>query len=246
MNPCGQPSPTALPHASRRQERQLGDAARTVHTAVSADALDHDRAAGWITSRAPLKAGWLALLMVLVALPASVSADVALHLSERARVTTTAVASALPSKTLTTAGTSSPGRLQARRITKVFVTPDQEVLDLSVIGDDGHVEVLQVTPSHPFHVAEGRVRPAGGPEDGEHIGTGDGRSLVVVGKVPHATRETVYNLEVEGLHTYFVGEHCAWVHNECTDIVPWRPENPNAKPYKPGTWYWKEDMPGHA
>jgi hypothetical protein len=32
-------------------------------------------------------------------------------------------------------------------------------------------------------------------------------------------RETVYNFEVEGFHTYFVGEVGVWVHNTCWDDV---------------------------
>ena len=30
---------------------------------------------------------------------------------------------------------------------------------------------------------------------------------------------TVYNLEVENTHTYFVGEHGIWAHNTCEDTI---------------------------
>jgi Pretoxin HINT domain len=47
----------------------------------------------------------------------------------------------------------------------------------------------------------------------------------VEGTVEHLTRGyqpkrcTVYNIEVEDYHTYFVTEHGLWVHNTCTDLL---------------------------
>ncbi|PJZ81227.1 hypothetical protein CH359_09110 [Leptospira meyeri] len=41
----------------------------------------------------------------------------------------------------------------------------------------------------------------------------DGQELVVTDIVIDERVETVYNFEVEGYHTYFVGEVGVWVHN---------------------------------
>ncbi|KAA3609493.1 MAG: hypothetical protein DWQ01_09170 [Planctomycetota bacterium] len=43
--------------------------------------------------------------------------------------------------------------------------------------------------------------------------TGEAR---LVSKETSASKETVYNLEVDGYHTYFVGDFGVWVHNDCT------------------------------
>jgi hypothetical protein len=149
------------------------------------------------------------------------------------------------------AAAARSNELAARNVVRTFVTPDREIVDVSVVGEDGTGEMLHATPQHPFHVAGIGWRAAGALASGDRIDTYDGRMLEVVAEATHATRETVYNLEVEGLHTYFVGVHRAWVHNSCDEtptgkeVVPWRPENPNAEPWQPKSWYWKE-MPGNV
>jgi hypothetical protein len=47
---------------------------------------------------------------------------------------------------------------------------------------------------------------------GDILATTSGQRLVVVDAAARAT-ETVYNFEVRGTHSYFVGETNAWVHN---------------------------------
>ncbi len=48
---------------------------------------------------------------------------------------------------------------------------------------------------------------------------------------------TVYNLEVEDYHTYFVGEHGIWVHNKNPELLKPLPE---AKfPSEPTNVYWE-------
>jgi hypothetical protein len=103
----------------------------------------------------------------------------------------------------------------ARRVARVFVTPDREIVDVSLTGGDGREETLHATPQHPFRVAGFGWRPASELASGDRVDTEDGHELTVVAQATHATRETVYNLEVEASHTYFVGEHLALVHNRC-------------------------------
>lgn len=47
------------------------------------------------------------------------------------------------------------------------------------------------------------------------IVTADGDQAVIVAAVATERREQTYNFEVEGFHTYFVGEAGLWVHNAC-------------------------------
>jgi hypothetical protein len=44
--------------------------------------------------------------------------------------------------------------------------------------------------------------------------------IKVSGSTWLSKRQTVYNLEVEDYHTYFVGESGAWVHNMCAMKAP--------------------------
>jgi hypothetical protein len=101
-----------------------------------------------------------------------------------------------------------------RPIAQTFVTPDQPLLAIALEDSRGEVETLEVTAPHPFQV-EGRGWVAASDlEPGDLvISSGDGR-LRVVGNSDAARTSTVYNFEVEELHTYFVGHGAAWVHNQ--------------------------------
>ena len=89
---------------------------------------------------------------------------------------------------------------------------------------DLHVgQVIGTTGEHPFWVAGKGWTPAGALVPGDELVTRAGRR-VAVERVADAGRvATVYNLEVEDDHTYFVG--CqewgfdVWVHNAEYDVV---------------------------
>ena len=101
-------------------------------------------------------------------------------------------------------------------VVRTFVTEDKEVLRLKLIReDDGRLEVLGTTAEHPFW-AEGKGWvPAGKLAPGDRVPSAHGGWLRVGSSTWTQERETVYNFEVEGTHTYFVGESGAWVHNTC-------------------------------
>jgi hypothetical protein len=95
------------------------------------------------------------------------------------------------------------------RVTKAFVRPEQTVVDVRLRGRD----TIRATPGHPFWTADRGWVLAGELAAGETVLSETGDGLIVDGVDPVATRETVYNLEIEGTHTYFVGPAEAWVHN---------------------------------
>jgi hypothetical protein len=101
-----------------------------------------------------------------------------------------------------------------RAIVTTFVIPDQALIRLSLRDDAGRIESLDVTPPHPFHVDGRGWVPAGRLEVGDRVHTRRG-AVRVVGAMPTGRARTVYNFEVEGTHTYFVGQGAAWVHNDC-------------------------------
>jgi RHS repeat-associated protein len=107
------------------------------------------------------------------------------------------------------------GETTTRPISQVFVTPDKEVLDLSFAHLDGTFETITATPGHPFWVegtgwVEARDLALGAP-----VQTAESGLATLSATLSREERTTVYNLEVEGTHTYFVGETKAWVHNAC-------------------------------
>jgi RHS repeat-associated protein len=107
------------------------------------------------------------------------------------------------------------GQVELRPVARTFVTPDSEVLEVTLESDDGMREPIRSTLEHPYWVDGKRWVPARELALGDTVWTnGDGRWRVAAVRTL-AERATVYNFEVEGDHSYFVGESGAWVHNAC-------------------------------
>lgn len=99
-------------------------------------------------------------------------------------------------------------------VTGTFKHTSAEVLDLQL---EGEKKPIGVTASHPFRSADQNAWiGAGKLKVGEHVVTRNGTTKVVSVKKRRG-KEAVYNLEVHGQHTYFVGTTGggAWVHNVC-------------------------------
>jgi hypothetical protein len=115
------------------------------------------------------------------------------------------------------------GRTEARRVTRTFVHHVDVVLTVRLEEVNGGLSAgcVTCTPDHPFHVRGVGFMAARLLKPGSIVDTGDGKGLKVAGVelVHQAGGYTVYNFEVEGDHTYFVGgaHDGVWVHNDCTD-----------------------------
>jgi hypothetical protein len=99
----------------------------------------------------------------------------------------------------------------ARQVTLTYqrVSP---ILNLHVGG-----RIIATTAEHPFYVDGEGWLAAAELRSGHKLISPDGRRIPVEGIVDSGRVETVYNLEVEECHTYFVGEveweFAVWVHN---------------------------------
>ncbi|MBC6448672.1 SpvB/TcaC N-terminal domain-containing protein [Actinokineospora xionganensis] len=104
---------------------------------------------------------------------------------------------------------------EARTVEHVFVH-DDTVIDLLVNG-----EVITTTEDHPFwSVTDRKFERADELESGELALAADGREVTVSGLQRDTAHEApAYNLMVEGIHTYHVGEHDLLVHNTCRKPV---------------------------
>lgn len=103
------------------------------------------------------------------------------------------------------------GERAARRVEHVWVH-DDTVLDLVVQG-----EVITTTEDHPFwSVTDQRFERADQLTNGELLLGASGRVIRVSGaRLPTARASLAFNLSVEGIHTYHVGEAAVLVHNSC-------------------------------
>jgi len=111
------------------------------------------------------------------------------------------------------------------RVVQRFITPDSHVIGVDIPIDVARNEVLRVTENHRFYVPDRGWVPAR-ELDGSRLVSIVPRGPPLAGASAIESwgeRTTVYNLEVEGLHTYFVGEAGVLVHNanepdkKCTD-----------------------------
>lgn len=103
------------------------------------------------------------------------------------------------------------GEQAAKPVEHVFVHEDT-VIDLKVDG-----ETITTTEDHPFwSVTEQKFQRADQLEPGETVLTATGQTLTTTGLNPDSTRWTVaYNLAVQDIHTYHVGQSQTLVHNMC-------------------------------
>jgi hypothetical protein len=138
------------------------------------------------------------------------------------------------------------GEIDLREVERVFVTPDTPILELKLESDKGEIEKLGTTAEHPFWVkAQGWVF-ASKLLPGDEIFTSNGGWLRVNTGTWLSERQTVYNFEVDEFHTYFVGKHKAWVHNN-----PCAHQGAHKKPIVIGenmkrVQQYADDIGGHA
>ncbi|MCP4347874.1 MAG: hypothetical protein GY795_20415 [Desulfobacterales bacterium] len=100
-----------------------------------------------------------------------------------------------------------------RRVTKISVTPEQPIFELTVEGENGSFEKLDTTGEHPFWLKNQGWTDAIDLLPGDEIFSSKGGWLRVAGATWLSEHQTVYNFKVEDFHSYFVGNLGAWVHN---------------------------------
>ncbi len=101
------------------------------------------------------------------------------------------------------------GRNVVSKVKQVFRRATNKIVQLSVAGG-----MLFATPEHPFMVNGGWVS-AGELSKGSMVQDFQGGAVVVNQATIKDTAALVYNFEVEGAHTYYVGDGVL-VHNKCS------------------------------
>jgi hypothetical protein len=110
------------------------------------------------------------------------------------------------------ASNPATGELALKPVVQTFVNETQELVHIRVNGEE-----IACTPEHPFY------SPVLGWTEAIQLRAGDilvlvNGEYVIVEQVQHEILETpivVYNLEVEGFHTYYVGKLGLLAHNMC-------------------------------
>lgn len=113
------------------------------------------------------------------------------------------------------------GERSARRIVRVVSFEDKPIWMVSYRDDIGNTETLRTTPNHPFWVDGLGWTAAEFLQPGHRLQLADGSGATVAAVADTGKRQSVFNFEVDGFHTYYVGELGVWVHNtNCAMIAP--------------------------
>ena len=104
------------------------------------------------------------------------------------------------------------GEQVLKRVSKVYVKETDHLIHIGTsTGED-----IETTENHPFYVEERGWVAASEVREGDQLHTEDGDVIIVTYNYDEWLKEPikVYNLEVEGLHTYHVTVDRVLVHNE--------------------------------
>ena len=105
------------------------------------------------------------------------------------------------------------GKIESHKVVQTFVNETDELTYISLSNG----EEIVTTPTHPFYAPAYGWTAAIDLRAGDILVTVNGERIVIE-QVKHELLEspiTVYNFEVEDLHTYFVGSCGVLVHNAC-------------------------------
>ena len=114
----------------------------------------------------------------------------------------------------------STGTLALETVLRRFVTPHETLLDVEFIYSNGSEEIVRATPTHRLWVVARGWVTMGELHPFDVVLLRNGGTAVVGGEQLETDFTTVYNIEVEHDHTYFVGNGGVYVHNGCKDGTP--------------------------
>jgi RHS repeat-associated protein len=111
------------------------------------------------------------------------------------------------------AGNEETGKSEYKPVLKVFVNPDRPIWEVTIADEKGAVDSHRVTADHPYWVKQVGWLPVAALAAGMSLSASGGEDLRIVDVHPTSVIETTYNMEVAGLHTFFVGRQQVLVHN---------------------------------
>jgi filamentous hemagglutinin len=107
-----------------------------------------------------------------------------------------------------------------RPVIATKVTAEQAIFEVVIKNQQGKEETIETTAEHPFWIKNFGWLKASLLQRGMILLDRNNEELTIVNQllIPNKV-ETVYNIEVDGFHTYHVGELGIWVHNaNCCEI----------------------------
>ena len=113
------------------------------------------------------------------------------------------------------------GETTLRRVIDTFMRRGAPIVAITITSAAGAGETFRTTEEHPFHVPNAGWVPADHLTPGDRVTSLDGQNATVAWISYTGERATVFNLEVEGLHDYYVGASGLLVHNTDDSCLTW-------------------------
>ncbi len=111
------------------------------------------------------------------------------------------------------------GTTVINKVSRIYATPNQQILELKFESEEGKSEIFRVTAEHPFMVVDRGWIPVSELNPEDIISSINDKVMIFKSLNNLIETQTVYNIEVEKQHSYFVGENGLLVHNACTGNV---------------------------
>ena len=105
------------------------------------------------------------------------------------------------------------GQTTLRRVIDTFMRRGAPIVAITITSAAGAGETFRTTEEHPFHVPNAVWVRADHLTPGDRVTSLGGEPATVAWISYTGERATVFNLEVEGLHEYYVGASGLLVHN---------------------------------
>jgi hypothetical protein len=105
------------------------------------------------------------------------------------------------------------GDLAMRHVVNTFVFQSKDIWHIQCVAGSGVIETIHATPNHPFWVRNTGWTRADLLKAGDVLELHDRCEAIVMEAVDTLVTDQVFNIEVDGFHTYYVGEVGVWVHN---------------------------------
>ncbi len=102
------------------------------------------------------------------------------------------------------------GELGYHAVTATVIHDDPAIVHLTVDGGE-----VQTTPEHPFYIEDRGWVYAGLLQASDRVREADGTPGTVQAVTVEQRTQAMYNLTVDGAHTFYVGEGQLLVHNAC-------------------------------
>jgi Pretoxin HINT domain len=135
-----------------------------------------------------------------------------------------------------------------RQITGVSKKSTKSVIDLAIEDNEGNESIICGTIEHPFFVPEKNdYVPMRDLKPGDKLRSDDGSIVTVKSGKSKSGDFTVYNIEVDVTHNYFVqspdSESPVLVHNSCakTDSSVWKGKKPIQRKNKVKRSFWEKE-----